>query len=124
MANIKFTELPNLPTPTADTIIPVVKSNVNYTVTTTNLAAFVNNNTGNITATGNVTAVNFVGSGSQLTALTGANVTGTVANATYATTAGTATSATTASTANTVAGANVTGTDADADTDANAVRRG
>ena len=105
MANIKFTQLPNLPTPTADTIIPVVKSNVNYTVTTTNLAAFVNNNTGNITATGNVTAAYFSGDGSSLTNINGSNVTGTVANAT---------TATTADSANAVAGANVSGTVANA----------
>ena len=46
--------------------------------------------------------------------VTGANVTGTVANATYATSAGSATTATTAGTANAVAGANVSGTVANA----------
>lgn len=45
------------------------------------------------TFTGNVTANYFVGNGSILTSLTGANVTGTVANATYAVSAGTATTA-------------------------------
>ena len=71
----------------------------------------------------------FTGNGSGLSALTGANVTGTVANATYAngvaganvsgivanaTYAGTAGFATVAAVANSVAGANVTGTVANA----------
>ena len=46
---------------------------------------------GNITSL-NVTA-NHIGNGSQLSSITGANVTGTVANATYATSAGSATTA-------------------------------
>jgi len=48
---------------------------------------------GAITAVGNVTAANFFGSGAGLSAITGANVTGTVANATAAVTAGTVTTA-------------------------------
>jgi hypothetical protein len=51
------------------------------------------NVSGNVTvATGNITATSgvFVGNGAGLTNLTGANVTGTVANATYAVTAGSA----------------------------------
>ena len=111
MANIKFTQLPNLTTPTADTIVPVVKSNVNYTVTTDTLTAYVNNNSGNITATGNITAAFFSGNGSALTSINGSNVAGAVANATYAVLAGTAT---TADSANAVAGANVSGTVANA----------
>ena len=111
MANIKFTQLPNLSTPTADTIVPVVKSNVNYTVTTDTLTAYVNNNSDNITATGNITAAFFSGNGSALTSINGSNVAGAVANATYAVSAGTAT---TAATANSVAGANVSGTVANA----------
>ena len=47
--------------------------------------------TGNVTA-GNVIAGNFSGNGNQLTSIAGANVRGTVANATYATSAGTASS--------------------------------
>ena len=88
----------------------------------TNLGASANltfNATTNILTVTNITA-----NGAGLTSLTGANVTGTVANATYAatagsaTTAGTAVSATTATTAttantanvaNSVAGANVSG---------------
>jgi hypothetical protein len=52
---------------------------------------------GNITTTGR-----FIGSGAGLTNIPGANVSGTVANAAYATTAGSATTATTATTAGTV----------------------
>jgi hypothetical protein len=64
---------------------------------------------------GNVTTQSqFIGSGAGLTNIPGGNVTGTVANATYAATAGLATTATYANTANTVAGANVTGTVANA----------
>jgi hypothetical protein len=64
-----------------------------------------------ITATGNVTGSYIVGNGSLLSNITGANVTGTVANATYATSAGSATTATSATTAGTVTGnaqANIT----------------
>ena len=64
---------------------------------------------GNLTTlavTGNLSAGNLSGAGAGLSAINGANVTGTVANATYATSAGVATLA---ATANTVAGANVTG---------------
>ena len=65
------------------------------------------NITGNLTSgnanLGNVASANyFVGNGSSLSSITGANVTGTVANATYAVSAGSATSATSATTAGTV----------------------
>ena len=60
-----------------------------------------NANVGNIGAT-NAVFTNISGNGSGLTAITGANVTGTVANATYAVSAGSATSATSATTAGTV----------------------
>jgi hypothetical protein len=56
--------------------------------------------TGNISGA-NVTG-NLFGNGSGLSSIVGANVTGTVANATYATSAGSASSATTATTATTV----------------------
>ena len=148
MSNVKFSQLPNLGTPTATTIIPVVDGVTNYTVTAANLQSYVNNSTGNITggnltAIGNVAGTYILGNGSLLTglpatygnanvtaflptysgnlnsvtAVPGAAITGTVANAAYATNAGsatTATSATTASTANSVAGANVSGTVANA----------
>jgi hypothetical protein len=42
MANVKFTDLPNLASITASTIIPVVDANVNYSVTTANLQSYVN----------------------------------------------------------------------------------
>ena len=61
-----------------------------------------------ISTSGNVTAGYFVGNGSLLSSITGGNVTGTVANATYATTAGTATTATTAGTVTSNAQANIT----------------
>ena len=61
------------------------------------------NVSGNILWHGNLTTSGiFYGNGSGLTSITGANVTGTVANATYATSAGTASSAATATTASTV----------------------
>jgi hypothetical protein len=78
-------------------------------------------NTGNISAGGNVAGAYILGNGSSLSSITGSNVTGTVANATYAVTAGTAYSvsagnisgtinlANFATTANSVAGSNVSG---------------
>ena len=69
---------------------------------------------GLISATGTVTGSQFTGSGAGLTSIPGGNVTGTVANATYAVSAGSATTATTAGSANSVAGANVSGTVANA----------
>jgi hypothetical protein len=63
---------------------------------------------GVITSVGNVTGANINGNGSGLSSLTGANVTGTVANATFATSAGSATSATTAGTVTTAAQPNIT----------------
>jgi len=93
------------------------------------LAAFGSNV---ISTTGNITAGYFVGNGSLLTNITGANVTGTVANATFATSAGSATTATDAAQANianianSVAGSNVTGSVAQANfaNTANAVAGG
>jgi hypothetical protein len=61
-----------------------------------------------LSSTGNITGLNFIGSGATLTSITGANVTGTVANATYAVSAGSATSATTAGTVTTAAQPNIT----------------
>jgi hypothetical protein len=60
---------------------------------------------GLISATGTVTGSQFNGSGAGLTSIPGANVSGTVANATYATSAG---SSTTASTVTTAAQPNIT----------------
>lgn len=63
MANVPFTALPNLNPPAAATIVPVVASGVNYTVTMANLQTYVNSTTGNIQ--GNY----ILGNGSQLTGL-------------------------------------------------------
>lgn len=74
----------------------VISGNVN----TGNIAA------GNISTTGNVTVNYIIGDGSALTSITGANVTGTVANATYALSAGSAVG--TAATVTTNAQPNIT----------------
>jgi hypothetical protein len=58
-----------------------------------------------LSATGNVTGAYIFGNGSGLSSITGANVTGTVANATYAISAG---SATTAGTVTNAAQPNIT----------------
>ena len=70
-----------------------------------NLAALGSNP---VSTTGNVTASYLIGNGSLLSNITGANVTGTVANATFATSAGTAGSATTAATVTDAAQPNIT----------------
>jgi hypothetical protein len=104
--------------------LPASYSNANVA---TFLAAFGSNtistsgtiNSGNVTgnnlltaglvsATGNITGNYHIGNGSQLTSLTGANVTGTVANATYALSAGSAVG--TAATITTNAQPNITST--------------
>lgn len=56
----------------------------------------------NVATTNTVISNTFIGNGAQLTNITGANVTGTVANATYAVSAGSATTAASATTAGTV----------------------
>jgi hypothetical protein len=94
--------------------VTVVSSGGNVTVGvggTANVAVFATTGeyiTGVVSATGNVSGNYIIGNGSALTSLTGANVTGTVANATYAISAGTATSATTAATVTTNAQPNIT----------------
>jgi hypothetical protein len=68
--------------------------NINAIGTITAPDIIVSNNTGgtgSITATGNIQGNYIIGNGSTLTNITGANVTGTVANATFATSAGTVT---------------------------------
>jgi hypothetical protein len=115
MPNIKFTEMPGVGTgldPNA--IVPLVQTSTNYTITAANLQAYIN------TTSGNITAGNFIGNGSQLSSITAGNIIGTVANATYATSAGSTTNATHATTADTanvaysVAAANIVGTVANA----------
>jgi len=76
-----------------------------YATLTFNSAANAWNTNIPVSVNGNVTAGYFSGNGSLLTSLTGANVTGTVANATYATNAG---AATTANTVTDAAQANIT----------------
>ena len=81
--------------------------------TTSTISATGNMTGGNISATGNITGSYIIGNGSLLTNITGANITGIVANATYAFTANAATyanHANVADSANAVSGANVTGT--------------
>lgn len=83
------------------------------TVTTNNLVVTGNFQVGNLVAN----SANYANFAGTAFAVAGANVSGTVANATFATTAGsanTANSATVANSANNVAGANVTGTVANA----------
>lgn len=81
MPDIKFSQLPDLPTPTPSTIIPVVESGQNFTVTVNTLQGFVNSTTGNVTAgnlvtsgqvsaTGNISGNYIIGNGSQLTGIT------------------------------------------------------
>jgi hypothetical protein len=101
----------------------VGSANLRYDYSNSNLIV-----SGNISAT-NAVFTNVSGNGANLSSITGANVSGTVANATYAATAGVANSvaganvsgtvanatyAATAGTANSVAGANVSGTVANA----------
>ena len=96
--------------------IGIVSTNGNVTAGNLTVNGLINTSgslslTGNISASGNVTGNYYIGNGSLLSSITGANVSGTVANATYATTAGSATTATSATTAGTVTGnaqANIT----------------
>jgi hypothetical protein len=82
MADVKISQLPVLSAvgSTSD-VLPIVDGGTTYQVAVSTL----------LSTTGNITGGYIIGNGSQLTSLTGANVTGTVANATYATTAGTVT---------------------------------
>jgi hypothetical protein len=86
---------------TAGTVTTAAQPNITSVGTLTSLSS-----SGNITGA-NINGAHF-GSGAGLSNLTGANVTGTVANATFATSAGTATSATTAATVTTAAQPNIT----------------
>ncbi len=94
--------------------LPATYGNANVAA---NLAAFGSNP---ISTTGNITAGYFAGNGSLLTNIIAGNITGTVANATYALNANASTYSTNAiqanvaNVANSVAGANVTGTVANA----------
>ena len=88
---------------TAGTVTTAAQPNITSVGTLTSLAITGNATAGNIGVNGNITAANitantgiFTGNGSGLSAIAGANVTGTVANATFATSAGTAGTVTTA----------------------------
>jgi len=114
MPNIKISQMPNLANVTATTQLPVVDAGQNFSITAANLQTFINGSANGISATGNITGGNIIaisnviGNGSRLSSITGANVVGAVANATFATSAGTATSATTAGTVTTAAQPNIT----------------
>jgi hypothetical protein len=82
----------------AGTVYTAAQPNITSVGTLTSLGVNGNITAANITANTGV----FTGNGSGLSAIAGANVTGTVANATYATSAGTATTAGSATTAGTV----------------------
>jgi len=105
-SNVTVTANSNVNTSVAGVanVFVVTSTGVNVAGT---LNATGNANTGNIGATFGV-FTNVSGNGSTLSSINGANVTGTVANATYATSAGSATSATTAGTVTTNAQPNIT----------------
>ena len=74
-------------------------SNTASTYNDANVSSFLANfGSNSISTTGNITAGYFIGNGSQLTSITAANITGTVANATYALNANAATFAGTVTT--------------------------
>jgi hypothetical protein len=99
--SLVFASTPTLVTPVIGAATGTSLS-VSGNVTTAGIAL----GTGNLVG-GNITATHF-GSGAGLSAITGANVTGTVPLATSATTATSATSATTAATVTTAAQPNIT----------------
>ena len=78
----------------AGQVVDATQSNITSVGTLTSLSVSGNANVGNIGATNGV-FTNVSGNGSALSSITGANVTGTVANATYAVSAGSATTAVT-----------------------------
>ena len=98
----------------AVTVTASAQPNITSVGTLSNLTITGNITSGNASLGNLVTANLFSGNGSLLTAIAGANVSGTVANATYATTAGSTAQSNYANIANSVAGANVSGTVANA----------
>jgi hypothetical protein len=72
---------------------PIYVRQYSGTFAAINKTATLLDSSGDTTFPGTVTATTFAGSGANLTSLPGANVTGTVANATYAATVGTVTTA-------------------------------
>jgi hypothetical protein len=87
----------------AGTVTVNAQSNITSVGTLTSITS-----SGLISTTGNVVGNFIIGNGSLLTSITGANITGTVANAAFATSAGTATTANTAGTVTGNAQANIT----------------
>ena len=79
---------------TAGTVTTAAQPNITSTGTLTSLSVTGNITTGNVDGANLITSNYFVGNGSRLTSLNGANVTGVVANATYAVSSGSAGSAT------------------------------
>jgi len=84
MSNITFGQLPNQVTITANTVIPTVSANTNYTVTVANLETYITANTysnanavsllasfgsNTVSTTGNIAGGYVLGNGSQLTGL-------------------------------------------------------
>lgn len=86
----------------AGTLTTAAQPNITSLGTIASLAAGFISLSGNLNGNGTISALNFNGSGNLLTNLTGGNVVGAVANATYADNAGNATSANSAITAGTV----------------------
>jgi len=74
MSSITFSQLPNQTTITANTIIPTVSGNINYTVSAANLQTYVNTNANAITANSISVTGNIAGSSTTVANLT---VTGT-----------------------------------------------
>jgi len=124
ITNLSITAGTSIVNGTSNVSIPASNGNINHYVNSNNI--FIVTGTGaNVSGTFNATGI-ITGNGNGLSSIAGANVTGTVANATYSVTAGTAYSvsagnvsgavnlANYATTANAVAGANVSGTVANA----------
>jgi hypothetical protein len=87
---------------TATTSVTVTANNqpnITSVGTLGNLSVTANINSDNLIATGNISGNYIIGNGSRLTSITGTNITGVVANATYATSAGSAGTATIATVA-------------------------
>ena len=95
-------------TTVAGNLTTAAQPNITSVGTLTSLAVTGNITSGNANLGNAVTANYFIGSGNNLSNVQGANVTGTVANATYAVSAGSAGSATTAGTVTTNAQPNIT----------------
>lgn len=83
----------------AGTVTNTLQPNITSVGTLGNLSVTDSINSGNLIATGNISGNYIIGDGSRLTSIAGTNISGIVANATYATSAGTAGTATIATVA-------------------------